>query len=194
MRLFLFSCLLFWVSVLNAQTEIQEPIIKTPNMPAGPLPSTAVSNVTTTSGSVTYTAEQEVVLTSGPNSSDVFTAMPSESNYFLARIGAIVYAELKDILDASYVQTLGSKLSFRYEEKYQDGNLSYQIYKSDRTPMVALPYPTNYVFTKVVGSNFYTIDLKDITGLIPSTENSYYILEVTNSKGEITKLRFKYTL
>jgi hypothetical protein len=103
------------------------------------------------------------------------------------------YSELKKDLDGDYFNVLNNQLWFKYIEKYSDGGvLNYQIYDYARNKMVSAASLTS----PKVGANFYQLDLKTITSFnakdFTKEENTYYILEVLNAKGEKFQLRFKY--
>lgn len=103
------------------------------------------------------------------------------------------YAVLKKTLDGGYFDvtpqknpTYGSTLNFLFEEEYGSNgiNLDYKIYKMDRTLVATIP--SQSVLYK---ENRYIISLATL-GLVSA--NNYYILEVTDKKGEKSFLRFKF--
>jgi hypothetical protein len=107
--------------------------------------------------------------------------------------GDIYYSELKKELDGGFYNTVENKLYFRYQEKYADGLLKYQIYDFQRNEMIPLSLQTgDLALTKKVGGNFFSINIGD--GSLGFTANSYYILEVSDEKGGKYMLRFKYKI
>jgi hypothetical protein len=93
------------------------------------------------------------------------------------------YSKLQPELDAAYHQTINNSLYFQYTEEYQeaDGVLKYRV--------------TN------ISTGALVTGLPDISGVkygdnrlkLPASTlaNGFYVLEVENQKGEVTKLRFK---
>lgn len=103
------------------------------------------------------------------------------------------YAILKKELDGGFFDvtpsknpTYGNVLNFLFEEEYVNNNvnLQYKILRMDRSVVVGIPNQS-----VAYKENRYSINLAPF-GLTPP--NSYYILEVTDKKGEKTYLRFKY--
>jgi hypothetical protein len=92
------------------------------------------------------------------------------------------YAELRKALDNGYFLTDEVELPVRYFEEYSDQNgfLDFKIYDKDRAVVLASAnsVPVTY------GTNYLKIPITELT-------SGYYIMEVTNSKDEILKLRFK---
>jgi hypothetical protein len=93
---------------------------------------------------------------------------------------------VKDIGGECYTMT--GSLKFKYLEKYNDNVLNYTVYDWRRNPV--LTYPGNGpapVASNLNGVNYHTI-------LVGNKLNygSNYILEITNSKNEIYKMRFSY--
>ncbi len=80
------------------------------------------------------------------------------------------------------------KLNFKFEEEYvaNANNLDYKVYNMNRQLILTIP-----ALSVVYKDNRYSINL---TALAPfnTNLNSYYVLEVTDKKGEKTFLRFKY--
>lgn len=107
--------------------------------------------------------------------------------------GDVKYATLQKKLDGSFYQPYKDILYVRYDEEYfSDGeNLVFKIYDYKRNI-----YPTIQNITKSYGTNWLEIDLNSVfvspyLGLTFGDGN-YYILEVSNSKGEVGYLRFLY--
>ncbi len=93
----------------------------------------------------------------------------------------INYAKLKRELDAAYYPVKKGILKFQYFEEYNDvdNELDYRIVNiSNNTSIslsnLAVPY----------GDGRYDLDVNALS-------QGFYILEVTNQKGEVFKLRFK---
>lgn len=97
--------------------------------------------------------------------------------------GDTSYAELARELDGGYYRVLDSTLRFRYFEQYAitDDSLDLRIYNGDRTPISSINYSGEVVDH---GDNRYQLDVGQL-------DLGYYILEVTNEKGEERMLRFK---
>ena len=96
-----------------------------------------------------------------------------------------VYAELKKELDASF-QPISGTLAFKYKEKYNDGSLKYKVYDWQRNVVVD---NTQISYNSLqVGDNYIQLDLSRVW--LPASR--YYVMEVTDKKGEVYKLRFKY--
>jgi len=95
------------------------------------------------------------------------------------------YSTLAKTLDGSYYVTPYGVLRFRYDEEYVNNNnpLSYTIFDMGHNVMGSSTLtPDDYK------DNYYAIDL---TALNSAIANGYFILQVTNKKGEVTELRFK---
>ena len=162
-----------------AQTVLTGTVITSP--PQSP------SSITT--GIVTYKAENYISLVGG------FFA-GSGSTFRAYVLSPSSYAEMKTTLDAGFVTTIDNVLYFKYVEKYSEGTLDFNIYNYKRE--VKLKGST-YASDKVkpskaikVGSNFYAVDLKDSSLLSTPEVESYYTLEIVNSKGDKSLLRFRY--
>ncbi|MGH1337914.1 MAG: hypothetical protein ACRBFS_17465, partial [Aureispira sp.] len=100
----------------------------------------------------------------------------------------IIYAALKDQLDASFHPLLGSdELYFSYKEEYRAGSLDFVVYNQNRT-VVNNALVENIdllsVNTKRYGTNRYKLTLPTIA------TGQFYFLEVTNEKGEKKYLKF----
>lgn len=96
------------------------------------------------------------------------------------------YLVLQKKLDAGYYQTSNNYLCFKFVEEYtkQTTNLSYKIYKDDRS----IASGTLPSITEQIGDNRFQLNLSGISG----SPNNFYILEVTNEKNEKWLARFKY--
>jgi hypothetical protein len=110
---------------------------------------------------------------------------------FGCSIASDYYAELEKELDAS-VYTMTNSIKFRYKEKYNDDVLNYVIYDWKRTPLFSDlqgqgQTKINVQTTNYNGTNFHKIPIS--TGL---RLDEVYTLEVTNDKGEVYKMKFKY--
>jgi hypothetical protein len=95
------------------------------------------------------------------------------------------YSTLTKNLDGSYYLSPYGRLSFRYDEEYvNNGNgLPYKIFDLNHNVLYSGTIPSdNYK------DNYYSLDLTSLSSLI---YNGYFILQVTNKKGEVTELRFK---
>lgn len=103
---------------------------------------------------------------------------------FACSNGTDYYAELKKELDGS-CYTMTGAINFVYKEKYNDNSLNYIVYDWQRNPVLTstvLP-----VFSaNTIGTNYHSIRAN---GLLA---DEFYTLEVTNSKGEVYKMRFRY--
>ena len=107
---------------------------------------------------------------------------PKTSNY---------YASLTKILDAGYYEMTGN-VNFVYKEKYSN-NLNYKVYSLKRE-IVMCSDPSicsNIVSSTAVNKNGVNYHV------IPSTlylnNNEFYIIEITNEKGEKYMMKFRYT-
>jgi len=106
-------------------------------------------------------------------------------------IAPTVYTELKDKLDASYYPIIGASntVYFHYKEDYRAGNLTFNVYKDDRSILSSGVTLKNVDLSntsaKRYGTNRYKLELP---ALDPA---KFYLLEVTNEKGEKQFLRFK---
>ena len=103
---------------------------------------------------------------------------------FACSNGTDYYAELKKELDGS-CYTMTGAINFVYKEKYNDNSLSYVVYDWQRNPVLTsliLPVAT----PNSIGTNYHSIKAN---GLLA---DEFYTLEVTNSKGEVYKMRFRY--
>lgn len=101
-----------------------------------------------------------------------------------------VYTKLKDLLDAGYYPITGNDnaVHFYYKENYKSGNLNFKVYKEDRTILSGTSLENIDLSnqpTKRYGTNRYKLALPNLV------YNQFYLLEVTNEKGEKQFLRFK---
>jgi hypothetical protein len=147
----------------------------------------AAVTVNYTSVTYVYRASTEVILTPG---FEVTQTGNTTTNYFLGYINKpnanIYYAEVRDVLDDSYIYAFNSKVSFKYDEKNAVSTntpVTFVVYNPSYQPMSV---PNNLV--KNYGSNYLTLDLVGYAFI----QNQYYILEITNEKGEKSFLRFKF--
>lgn len=95
-----------------------------------------------------------------------------------------IYAELKQQLDAGYIQLEDDKLRIKFQQDYAVGSsgeiINYKIYKWDRTSYSGS-------FNASYGINWEEIDLS-VLGL---NNNEHYTIEFEANKGEKYVLRFK---
>lgn len=103
---------------------------------------------------------------------------------FLGKLTTISYATLADELDGGYYHSMESKLYYRFDNPYADGEVSVKIFDWKRD----LELNANVVMKN--GTNWVEQGLSGL-GL---TEGQYYVLEATDQKGKTTKLRFKYVI
>lgn len=94
------------------------------------------------------------------------------------------YVQLKDVLDANYLQQMDDVLRFKFQQRYATPNnqakaVGYVIYDWQRNKAQVGNFDVEY------GINWSEIEL---TGL---TDNTFYTLEITANKGEHYLLRFK---
>lgn len=138
----------------------------------------------TTTDVVTYKAEYEITLKPGFDG-------PKGVSFHGYIIPPPSYCVLKESLDGGVHITIDNKINFVYEEKYTEGTLNYKVYDYKRGTATINPLPA---FTKNYGTNFYTLDISTLYSKPTRADkaDAYYVLEVTNEKGEITMLRFKY--
>jgi hypothetical protein len=102
-----------------------------------------------------------------------------------------VYTELRDMVNASYypITDVEDIVYFNYKERYRAGTLDFAVYNEERELVsgvilenIDLPSPTE----KRYGTNRYKLKLPSNLDL-----SKFYLLEVTNDKGEKQFLRFK---
>ena len=96
-----------------------------------------------------------------------------------------LYAELKKQLDESFYM-VNEKLGIKYKSKYANDVVNYTIYDWKRNPMATGSFSSGGVL--VNGYNYLQMDL---SGMSLQRMNSY-VLEVTDPKGEVYKLKFQY--
>jgi len=94
------------------------------------------------------------------------------------------YAHLKEHLDGTFYRSLKEVLYVYFDEKYTNGELSYSIKDQTNSEVVS---DATLTVTKGFGQNWFEIDLESF-GL---TDDAFYVLEVSNEKGRVQKLRFK---
>ena len=149
-------------------------------------PAPVLINLNTPNKTVVYRASVEITLKPG---FEVTQTGNTSGKFFLAYINVpqnIYYAELKEELDDSYAYAFNSKVGFKYEEKnavLANTPISFVIYNASYQQMVTPTtmvknYGTNYLILDLVGYDFVQLQ--------------YYILEITNEKGEKKFLRFKF--
>jgi hypothetical protein len=103
-----------------------------------------------------------------------------------------VYASLNKDLDGTYYLMKNSIL-FKYKEKYNDVNLDYRVYNWKRELILSNNsafsplYTVGVTETNHEGVNYHCIVVNDKLEI-----DKYYVLEVTNNKGEVYKMRFRY--
>lgn len=120
----------------------------------------------------------------------VVQATLSEQNMFITEFNATfgcvdrsdAYVELSKELDATcYAVT--NNIMFKYKEKYNDNSPQCKIYDWER----------NIVLTPTVstsnnnGINFHIVNIGNTLA-----SDDVYIMEITNDKGELYKMRFRY--
>ncbi len=99
------------------------------------------------------------------------------------------YATLTKTLDGSYYISPYGNLSFKFDEEYAGANngnlngLQYVIYDPQHGIM-----GSGQLSADNYKDNYYSIDLTAVNSAI---RNGYFILQITNKKGEVTELRFK---
>ena len=149
-------------------------------------PSNASKIINYTNNSYVYRASGEIQLLPG---FEVTQTGNTTSKYFLAYINTPntsgIYAELKEEQDDSYCLALNAVLTFKYDEKYfvnASAPLNFVIYNYKMQTM-ACP-----ALLKQYGPNYFMLDLIGYDFI----QNQYYIIVVTNEKGEKKFLRFKY--
>lgn len=94
------------------------------------------------------------------------------------------YVGLYKSLDGAFYNLPWADLNVKYNEEYfdLDSKVTYTIYDRDRTPVItSTVVPKSILF----GNN----QLKFNVGSL--THNKFYVLEITNQKNEVWKLRFK---
>lgn len=101
------------------------------------------------------------------------------------------YAGTSRQLESGFYSTNGHVLYFRYEEDYKDANglLNYRIIRiSDNSTVTLQNNVTTTNVPVVYGTNQYKMDL--FTATNTPLAAGMYILEITNDKNEVYRLRF----
>jgi hypothetical protein len=101
------------------------------------------------------------------------------------------YATVSAQLASGYYNTNGNILWFRYEEQYPDANgaLNYRIIRlSDNSTVSLMSNSTTTAVPVLIGTNQYKMDL--YTAVNTPLAAGMYILEITNDKNEVYRLRF----
>ncbi|HVD97458.1 MAG TPA: hypothetical protein VNB90_04580 [Cytophagaceae bacterium] len=195
MRIKILILFLFLLAQAKATPILKQlPIIK-----AGASYSNGIPYSLSPDDTVTFRGITEIVL--GPDTSSGSANDFSAMGYSSSHLGSfhaylmpsLNFAELKTELDAGYYYTQ-DLIRFKYDEKYVDaGNLNIQIYDYQRTPMLT----TQTFPIQNTGASFFELDLTAVTTInqknLNLEENKYYVLEIRNAKGELYKLRIKYT-
>ncbi len=102
----------------------------------------------------------------------------------------VVYAQLREVLDAGFypLAPYTNTVYFHYEEAYKAGTLDYKVYDQNRaditTSVVLDNVDLNGPSNKRQGTNRYKLTLPSLNA------GEFYLLEVTNEKGEKEYLRF----
>ncbi|HBG70606.1 MAG TPA: hypothetical protein DDX57_07465 [Bacteroidales bacterium] len=109
------------------------------------------------------------------------------------------YTKLNEVLDGGYYIAVGRRVKFYYWEEYNvsdnpDKYLEYKIYDKEMNIIASVSSdgsqtPSNAPLSVIMkGQNKVTLNLTGIPGFVAG---EYYIIEVSNSKNELTYLRFK---
>ena len=132
---------------------------------------------------VIFKAEEEITLKEG------FTATSEDGDHWFQAylVPPLSYAELKEEVDGSFCATIDHRLYVRYVEKYKPGQVDYKIYNSKHAQVLS-----GKLTISSVGSNFLPLDLPGLTAR--NEAESFYLLEIKNSKGDRHVVRFKYIL
>jgi hypothetical protein len=108
------------------------------------------------------------------------------------------FAIVNKKLDGGYHRVTNGKLLFKFDEEYNDVDqkLSYKIYDDlNRLVSSSATVPVNLQKPVVYGSNRYLLNIMNCgissTGYLG---NGFYVLEITNEKGEKWYLQFKHTV
>lgn len=105
---------------------------------------------------------------------------------------ASVYASLAKELDGSYYLMKNSIL-FKYKEKYNDEELDFKVYNWKRELILSNNAAFSPVHTvDVTNTNHSGVNYHSILVNNKLEIDEYYVLEVTNNKGEVYKMRFRY--
>jgi len=91
-------------------------------------------------------------------------------------------------LDEGYYEAVGGLVYFNYYEEYLEGTLQFKVYDSDRNVVISNTVQSGAINTTVKnrGNNGYVLNC--VCGM----GTGYYMLEITNDKKEVVKLRFHY--
>lgn len=101
------------------------------------------------------------------------------------------YASLKKQLDGA-VYTMTGKISIKYKEKYNDDELDYVVYNWKHEPMISNLGGAASINVAPLESNQAGVNYINIPVGNKLQNEEIYTLEITNSKGEIYMIRFKY--
>jgi hypothetical protein len=141
-------------------------------------------------GSILYTSPYTINVSSTQNLIVDLAASRVGMNLIYARtsFGNVVdndYAELSKTLDGSFY-VAHTTLGIRYKEKYNNKTLNYSIYDSRRNA-ISSGTPNNTLLNGN-GYNYLRLPLSSSSFI----NGRFYVLEVTDTKGEVYKLRFQY--
>ncbi|MBS1637742.1 MAG: DNRLRE domain-containing protein [Bacteroidetes bacterium] len=98
--------------------------------------------------------------------------------------GPFVYAIPKEKPDGTYYKANSRLLYIKYDEKYIDESLKFNVYDASHTLVNTSSMST---ITKKYGNNWLSLDFSSVSGL---STNAYYILEIYNEKGLKEYVRF----
>lgn len=169
------------------QTIVQKDVIIAP--PDAPY------TITPSSGKVLFRAGSSIHLKADDTNPAIHFSVAAGS-YFHAYIAppfqeSHSYARVAREIGTNYARTKDGQLKFLYDERYTEGVLNYKIYNVARETIHQGPFP---VLNKVVGSNYFEIDLDGILDepSEPDESDAYFVLEIQNDKKESFFLRFRY--
>lgn len=175
----------YWTLTRDAGTD-QVTVTPSWNSNSGVTPVPFYIKVAGYDGSVwqNYQAANRTILPTNPPLNTITSASPiGNYQYFAIGEGTPFLAEavLKKKLDGGYHTTTNDMLRFKFEEQYNDNNLTYNIYNDLNN--IVLSQATNPL-TVQYGYNRYALD-------VSSLNTGFYTLEVINDKKEKWLLRFK---
>jgi len=98
------------------------------------------------------------------------------------------YAIPKKKLDEGFYEAASGLVYFNYHEEYLAGTLQFKVYNSKREVVISNTVQSGAINStaKVLGDNRYVINCNCNIG------TGYYILEITNDKKEVVRMRFHY--
>ena len=103
-----------------------------------------------------------------------------------------VYAVLYKNYNSTYYE-MSNTIMFKYDEKYNDNILNYKIYNWKREVVIGSESPAPIIITPVTshseGDNYHILNIGNNL-----TNNQIYFLEITNEKGEVYKMKFRYKI